>query len=151
MLYIVPSHGELDVSPVTNNASELSKRTTCENCQESMPRYLLSIHTDICTGGIDKDIDVSDCLYIIHSMNLEGPFLFVNLFVWLTSLQDEYEDSDIDVYNSSYDGTDTDPSPSYISTDDVSTPSVTLTEKLSVFPSCLITMLLLMVVSFMGP
>lgn len=66
MLYIVPTLGELDAGPVTNNAFQLSTKTvTCENCQESMPAYLLSIHTDICTGGIDKDVEVSGFLLII--------------------------------------------------------------------------------------
>lgn len=65
-------------------------------------------------------------LELYKNLNSDDVFLFDNLCISLALFQDEYEDSDIDVYNSSYDGTDTDPSPSYATTDYVSAPLLTL-------------------------
>ncbi|XP_038159370.1 uncharacterized protein LOC119795420 [Cyprinodon tularosa] len=62
VLYIAPLQGELDVTPLSKNASEFSKmpKATCENCQETMPLHLLALHVDSCKDNQDCEGEDSD-------------------------------------------------------------------------------------------
>lgn len=71
VLYIAPLQAELDVTPLSRNASEFSKmpKATCENCQETMPIHLLALHVDSCKDNQDCEVDDSDveCVSVSNS------------------------------------------------------------------------------------
>ncbi|XP_051792996.1 uncharacterized protein LOC127530390 [Acanthochromis polyacanthus] len=76
MLYIAPLQGELDVTPLSKNASEFSKmpKATCENCQETMPIHLLALHVESCKENVtdcnDQDQDYNsdtECVSVSNS------------------------------------------------------------------------------------